>query len=271
MRIDLHLHSTASDGELSPAQVVDGAVAGGLDVIALADHDTTYGVAAALEAVGNRALHVIPAIEVTSTWRGSEFHILGYFVDLSAEVLHEHDQTARARRRHRMERMLARLRELGLSIRLDEVLAHTQSERTVLARPHLARALVAAGYVADIGQAFDRYIGEGAPAFVATEILEPVEAVTLVIQAGGMAAWAHPPLEHVDALLPQLVASGLRGLEVYRLRTPIDQWAALEKICADAGLLATGGSDWHGPKHGRLGEFFVTREQVGPFLDAGGL
>lgn len=271
MRIDLHLHSTASDGELEPAALVDAAVAGRLDVIALADHDTTEGVPRALAAVRDRPIHIIPAIEVTSSWRGTELHILGYFVDSRAKVLRQHDETARAGRMRRMERMVGRLRHLGLSITLDEVISHASSGRAVIARPHLARALVAAGYVGSVGEAFERYIGEGGPAFVSTEILGPEGAVGLVVEAGGIPVWAHPPLEHIDALLPDLMARGLRGLEVYRVRTPANQWPDLEKVCSETGLLATGGSDWHGPKHGRLGEFCVTREQVGRFLDAGGL
>lgn len=271
MRLDLHVHSTASDGQLTPEAVVEAAAAGRLDVIALADHDTTRGVPRALDAARDRNIHVIPAIEVTSSWRGNELHILGYFVDPGAEALRRHDENARSGRARRMEGMVERLRRIGVPIAMEDVLAQTSSPHGILSRPHLARALVAAGHVESVSEAFERYIGEGGPAFLPTEILEPGEAVHLVLAAAGIPVWAHPPLELVEPLLPTLVREGLRGLEVYRLRTPADQWSALEELARENGLLVTGGSDWHGPQHGTLGEFYVTREQVADFLDAGGL
>lgn len=271
MRLDLHVHSTASDGQLAPEDVVEAAAAGRLDVIALADHDTTEGVPRALDAARDRSIHVIPAIEVTSTWQETELHVLGYFVDPDAEALRRHDERARSGRARRMEGMVERLRRLGVPIAMEDVLAQTSWRQGILSRPHLARALVAGGHVESVSEAFERYIGEGGPAFLPTEILEPGAAVRLVLAAGGLPVWAHPPLDLLDALLPSLVDEGLRGLEVYRLRTSADQWPALEEHARKNGLLVTGGSDWHGPQHGALGEFYVIREQVADFLDAGGL
>lgn len=271
MRIDLHLHSTASDGEFTPEAVVEAAAAGRLDVIALADHDTTVGVPLAVEAARDRRVHVIPAIEVTSSGRGAELHMLGYFVDPGAEALRRHHESARTGRARRMEGMIARLQEQGIPITLEDVMAQVSSGRTVLSRPHLARALVAAGHVGSVTEAFNRYIGEGGPAFRPTEFLDPAGAVRLILESKGIPVWAHPPLDLLDKLLGELVEAGLRGLEVYRLRTPAGQWPRLEAAAQRTGLLVTGGSDWHGPQHGRLGDFCVTREQVAAFLDAGGL
>lgn len=271
MRLDLHVHSTASDGQLAPEAVVEAAADGLLDVIALADHDSTAGFPAAVEAARSRRIHVIPALEVTSSWRGSDLHILGYFVDPDASVLRRHHASAVTGRTRRMEGMIGRLQRLGIPIALDDVLAQVSSRGTVLSRPHLARALVAAGHAQTVSEAFERYIGEGGPAFLPTQLLVPAAAIRLVLGAGGIPVWAHPPLDLLQGFLSGFIAEGLRGLEVYRLRTPAEHWSVLEKIALEAGLLVTGGSDWHGPHHGRLGDFYLTREQVDPFLDAGGL
>lgn len=271
MRLDLHLHSTASDGSVSPTAVAEAAAAGGLDVIALTDHDTVAGVEAARAAGRVRSVEVISGVEVSSTWEGEEVHILGYFVDVGHPAMVEHGGRAGRLREARIRGMLERLEDQGVTVPMSAVLEAAGPERHSLGRPHLARALQAAGYVASVPEAFDRLIGDDHPAFLPTRFLEPTEAVTIILEAGGLPVWAHPPGELLDALLPRLCRGGLRGLEVYRPRLGPERILRLERAARSAGLLVTGGSDWHGPESGELGAFSVSEDEVGAFLEAGGL
>ena len=271
MRLDLHVHSTASDGAWSPAAVARGA-AGRLDVIALTDHDTTAGVAAASAAAAEHALHVIPAVELSSTHRGRDVHVLGYFVDPSAKSLRDHEAHAGGARERRMEAMIARLAAQGVLVDMDAVLRVAGPERGSLGRPHLARVLVEAGHATSVPDAFDRWIGDAHKAFVPTSLTDPAGAVEVVKGAGGIAVWAHPPLDLIDTLLPGMVRAGLRGLEVYRPRADPQQAAHLERTARTAGLVVTGGSDWHSPDFGfRLGDFHVTGDELARFLEEGGM
>ena len=272
MRLDLHLHSTASDGSWSPEAVVRGAAAGGLDVIALTDHDTIAGYAAAA-AVGEQVdVHVLPGIEISSTHDGRDVHILGYFVDPAAEQLVEYSDRASGRREERMREILDRLADEGIDVAIDAVEEEAGPDRVVLGRPHLAKALVTGGHATSVPDAFDRLIGDDSPAFVPTHLLQPAEAVELVLASGGVPVWAHPPGDMIDGLLPPLVEAGLRGLEVYRPRHRRSEVLRYENICRTAGLLMSGGSDWHGPDAGpALGDFYVTADEVERLLAVGGL
>lgn len=268
MRIDLHLHSTASDGTLSPAVLVDAAVSARLDLIALSDHDTVGGVEGAMAAARGRPVEVIPALEVSSTFGNREIHILGYDVDPTETRLARHAVRAADLRAERIRRMTVLLGEQGIEVTMEAVVEAAGPEAYALGRPHLARALVAAGHVGSVPEAFDRYIGDGHPAFLPTRLVNPEEAVGLIRDAGGTAVWAHPPQDLVDELLPALVGAGLRGLEIYRPRAGADRMLRLEHVARTAGLLRTGGSDWHGVENnGPLGAFWVTEEEVGGFLD----
>jgi len=267
MRIDLHLHSTASDGTLTPSELVQAAVAARLDVIALTDHDTVAGVPAALDAAAGLPIEVIPGIEVSSTLDGREIHILGYRVDTGSDELLTHTDRARTLRQGRILGMIDRLAEQDIEVPFEIVLELAGPERETLGRPHLARALVELGFAESVPDAFDRWIGDHHPAFLPTQLLEPEEAVGLIARAGGVAVWAHPPTDLLDGLLPRLCQAGLKGLEVYRPRVQGERLLRLERIARSAGLIRTGGSDWHGPAtpHG-LGEFWVTEEEVGELL-----
>ncbi len=272
MRLDLHIHSTASDGSCTPVEVVERAARGGLDVIALADHDTTAGVAVAQAAAATHSIEVIPAVEVSSSHELGEIHILGYFVDPEAETLLTHARRGREQREGRMRGMLERLSLQGVTIRYADVAAHMEGEDTAPSRPHLARALVDAGYVASVPDAFSRLIGDEHPAFLPTSISSPREAVETIRAAGGLAIWAHPDNRHLAPLLDMLIEAGLAGLEAYRPGTPPGRVERFERLAERRGLVLTGGSDWHGPTRGReLGDFFVEAREVAPFLDEGGL
>ena len=271
MRLDLHIHSTASDGAWSPAAVAERAV-GRLDVIAITDHDTIAGVDQARLAVAGMPLHVIPAVELSSTYRGRDIHVLGYFVDPAAPVLLEHAALAMGVRERRMEEMIRRLGEQGIHVAMESVLQAAGPERGSIGRPHLARVLVEAGHAESIPQAFDRWIGDVHSAFVPTSLVDPSEAIAVVRAAGGIAVWAHPPADLIDTLLPGLVRDGLRGIEVYRPRTAPEQAVRLERTARTAGLVVTGGSDWHTPEAGsEIGDFHVTGEDLAHFLEEGGM
>lgn len=272
MRLDLHLHSTASDGAWSPEAVVRGAAKGGLDVIALTDHDTVAGFAAADAAGREVDVQVIPGIEVSSTHHGRDVHILGYFVDPAAPPLVRHGETAVDRRQERMREMLSRLAEQGIHVEYASVEEAAGPDHVVIGRPHLAKALVDAGHATSIIDAFDRLIGDACAAFVPTHLLTPSEAVEIVRDSAGIPMWAHPPGDMVDTLLPGLLKAGLRGLEVYRPRYGHSEVIRYEGICRSSGLLMSGGSDWHSPEGGSsLGDFFVTADEVTKLLAAGGM
>jgi predicted metal-dependent phosphoesterase TrpH len=272
MRLDLHIHSTASDGALSPPAVLERAERGRLDVVALADHDTTAGVRRLAGAGPRASIQVIPAIEVSSTLDNRELHFLGFFVDPESPAILAHEVRATRLREVRMRGMLGRLDETGVTVPFESVVEAAGPERGALSRPHLARALVAGGYVSTVPEAFDRLIGDEHPAFIPTSLLSPEEAVQLVIEAGGIPVWAHPPEDRVEGLLPRLVQAGLRGLEVYRPRHHARFTLRLEGLCKAWKLLPSGGSDWHGPDRGiELGDFFVTAEEVADLLEEGGI
>jgi predicted metal-dependent phosphoesterase TrpH len=198
--------------------------------------------------------------------------VLGYFVDPAAPVLRAHEALAETARERRMVEMIDRLRGQGIHVAMAAVLAAAGPERGSLGRPHLARALVEAGHAQSVPDAFDRWIGDEHPAFVPTALVDPPGAVDVVRAAGGIAVWAHPPPDVVDALLPALVRAGLRGLEVYRPRADPEQMGRLERAARTAGLVVTGGSDWHTPDAGsELGDFHVTGDELARFLEEGGM
>lgn len=272
MKLDLHIHSTASDGACSPEEVVDRAVAGGLDVIAISDHDTVAGVRPALAAVEGRPIQVIPAAELSSTVGGEDIHILGYLVDLDSPALAGLARRGAERRAARMDEMVAKLASLGFEVSRDLLEAQRASPRTAFVRPHLARALVAAGHARDVPDAFKRFIGDGCPAYVPTDVAKPREVIEAVLAAGGVPVWAHPPAASWEDILPQLLRAGLRGLEVYRPPGRSAPASSLEDAARRHRLLATGGSDWHGPQGGsELGDFHVRSDDVQEFLTLAGM
>lgn len=270
MRIDLHMHSTASDGAFAPAEVVRAAAAGGLHVIALADHDTTAGVAPALAAARGQ-LHVIPALEVSTTLEGVEHHVLGYYVDVTHPRILSFGDVASSRRRERMRGMIGRLEGLGVSVPFEEVAAAAGPDARAVGRPHLARALVERGYANSFADAFDRYIGDHGPAYLPTNLLTPADAIALIHEAGGVAIWAHPRPDALTRLLPQFLEWGLDGIECFRPRLSPAETAVVEGAARAHDLLVTGGSDWHGEWHGRLGTFAVSADDVAAFLARGGI
>jgi 3',5'-nucleoside bisphosphate phosphatase len=270
MKIDLHLHSHISDGDLSPAALVHAAATAGLDVIALTDHDTAAGVVEALETAKELPLSVVPGIEISTCSPPHELHVLGYWVDVESPSIIAHQSAAATRRVERMERMVRRLEELGVRVTMEEVRRAAGPEAQTLGRPHLARALLAGGFTRSFADAFNRYIGDRGPAFVAQDFPTPEAAITAIHAAGGVAVWAHPPLEIVEDLLPGFAAQGLDGVECFRPNATQADADRLLRLTRQYDLFPTGGSDWHGPRRFfELGEFNLRADQVSELLAFG--
>jgi predicted metal-dependent phosphoesterase TrpH len=270
MRVDLHLHSTASDGSLSPSALVWAARAGGLHVIALTDHDTTGGLSEACRA-GAGSVHVIGGIELSCTYNFAEVHMLGYFVDPTHPTLVEHERLAGLRRRERMHAMIDRLAALGPRVSMDDVQIAAGPDAQTIARPHLARVLVQKGHATSVSDAFERWIGNAAPAYVSVDLIDPAQAIKHIHLAGGIAVWAHPEPSLLRASIDAFVSWGMDGIECYRPRCSPRESLEFETAAQERGLLVTGGSDWHGIWNGRLGLFSLGRDEVGAFLAHGGI
>ena len=258
--IDLHLHSTASDGILSPTKVVEAAKAAGLSIIALTDHDTVSGVGEAEMAGDALGVRVIRGVELSAHEddSGKEVHVLGLHVT-RLEALERELSALREKRTERARQIVSRLRELGVDISLESVLV--QSDGGAVGRPHIARAMIQCGAVVDQREAFDRYLGQGRPAFVPKSQFLIEDAIRIIREAGGIAIWAHPAHTANRERLERLKAHGLDGIEVRHPSHSPDVAASLEALCDFLGLVPSGGSDWHGPVGERtLGGQIIPRE-----------
>ena len=244
--IDLHIHSTASDGRYSPAEIVRMAVAKGLTTIALADHDTVDGVAPALEAAREfPELTVIPAIELSTDTPSGEVHVLGYFIDYTNREFKASLERMRNSRIDRAEKMVAKLKELGCNIEWERIQEIAGSG--ALGRAHVAQALLEKGYISSFKEAFTKYIGHDCPAYVGREKLVPAAAVQLVLKANGLPVLAHPYTSlNPETMLKELKAVGLVGVEVYYAGYLPAEVNSLLNIAQKYDLIPTGGTDYHG-------------------------
>lgn len=267
MKVDLHLHTNASDGALPPSEVVARADSAGLDLIAIADHDTTAGFAPARETAKDLEVDLISAIEISANHRGRDIHILGYLVDPDDPAIAQHSAVARKRRADRVREMIARLEELGVMVDYDDVVAEAGPNAQALARPHLARVLWSQGDVSSVAEAFDRYIADDGPAYVPVQALGVAGAIERIHHAGGIAVWAHPPMPLLGGALEEFVDAGLDGIECYRPRVNPPDLNRLLNKARQHDLLVTGGSDWHGDWHGDLGSFHVDGDVLTDFLE----
>jgi predicted metal-dependent phosphoesterase TrpH len=245
--VDLHTHTTASDGTYSPTELVAEAAQRGVRVLAVTDHDSTEGLPEAMAAAErHRPLEIIAGIEINCDVEGAEIHILGYLMDWQAPWFQEFCRGQRRERRERVHRMVERLAGLGMAVDAEEVFAIVKEGSA--GRPHVAQVMLARGYVRTVREAFDKYLGSGKPAHVPRRKLTPAEAVRLLRQAGGVPVFAHPGLADRDALIPDLIAAGMMGIECYYPEHSAGQRAAYLQLCHDHDLVATGGSDFHGPR-----------------------
>ena len=250
--IDLHLHTTASDGRLTPTELVGRAAASGVRVLAVTDHDTTDGIDEAAVAASRRALVFVPGIEITAVERGRDVHMLGYFFDPLEENLVQLLVRQRATRVRRIGDIAARLEQLGLPVDVQPLLekARAQNNKSI-GRPALARAMIAAGYVATISEAFDTWLGQGRPAFVERAGPSPEDVIATLHRAGGIASLAHPGRTRIDERLASLRDNGLDAIEVYHSDHDDSMIQAYLDLARHLNLLITGGSDFHGdPAHG---------------------
>jgi len=245
--IDLHSHTTASDGEHAPEALLALARAAGVTVLAVTDHDTVAGLARAETAARAEGLGFVPGIEISASAGGLEVHVLGHFVDRSEAGLASYSDRLRGERARRMARMVERMTELGFPVSLEEV-EHIGGGAH-LGRPHLALALLNRGYVSSTKEAFDRFLADGRPGYVGRFRLPAEEAVQLVHRAGGTATLAHPGPSRVAApTLEALARAGLDGLEVFHLDHVPSQREAFARTAEALGLIPTGGSDFHGAR-----------------------
>ena len=247
--VDLHSHTTASDGTLTPRELVRLAAHHGVRVLAVTDHDSTGGVREASdEARSLASLEVVPGLEINCDVPGAEIHVLGYCVDWEAPWFQTFLGEQREERRRRIYRITARLAELGVPIEPEAVFALVKEGSA--GRPHVAQAMVDRGYVKSIREAFDRYLSQSGPANVPRKRLTPADAVRVIRRARGVPVLAHPGLANRDELIPELVEAGLLGIEAFYPEHSAGQITAYRELCARLGLIATGGSDFHGPRVG---------------------
>ena len=248
--VDLHAHTTASDGTLTPRELVRAAVRRGVRVLAVTDHDSTEGLAEALdEASRHPPLAIVPGLEINCDVPGAEVHVLGYYVDHAAAWFQEFLREQRAERAARVHRIVARLAELGMPLDPAEVFALVKEGSA--GRPHVAQAMVQRGYVKSVREAFDRYLHANGPANVPRRRLTPADAVRVIRRAGGVPVFAHPGLADRDALIPELVEAGLMGIEAIYAEHSAAQTAHYTELARVHGLIVTGGSDYHGERSGR--------------------
>jgi len=245
--IDLHLHTTASDGRLSPAELVDRAARTGLTTIAVTDHDTVHAVDEVTRLGATRGMRVVPGMEITAVDNGRDVHILGYFFDHADSSLADFLSRQRGRRAARVREIGERLAALGAPVDVDVLLDRAlAAPGTAIGRPWLARALVKAGHVDSVADAFDRYLGTGKPAFVPRLGPRPHEVVTLVHDLGGVVSFAHPGVTGRDDLLGPLVDAGLDAIEVHHSDHSPDVRERYRALASALGVATSGGSDFHG-------------------------
>ncbi|MDP2233338.1 MAG: PHP domain-containing protein [Actinomycetota bacterium] len=243
MRFDLHLHTTASDGHLSPAELVIAALSAGLDAIAVTDHDTVAAVAPALDSATGSQLLVIPGVELSATYDSRDVHILGYFVDCEDSTFLARLEVLRAARLTRAIAMVDSLAAAGMDMSIDEVLELTDGGS--VGRSHVARALVERGHAKSVAEAFELLIGRGRPFYVPKPGTSALDVLSVVRAAGGISVLAHPGVTKVDDLIPALIDAGLGGIEAFHGEHSSADRERYSKIAHEAGLLCTGGSDFH--------------------------
>jgi predicted metal-dependent phosphoesterase TrpH len=275
--IDLHTHSTASDGTLTPTELVELALRIGLEAMALTDHDTVDGVAEALAAAAGTHLLLVPGVELSAAMEGGTLHIVGLFLDPACEELDAGLARVMTMRNDRNPRIVARLAELGLPVSTEEAAAASGTD--VVGRPHFAQVMVSKGYVRDVNEAFDRYLGRGGEAHVHKDRLEPAEAIRLIRAAGGVPILAHPDQtglkgDGLDALVEELKGMGLAGIEVFCSPYKTNMTHEYSRLARRHGLVRSGGTDFHGAPKPRIklgrgfGSLFVHRDLLAPIREA---
>jgi predicted metal-dependent phosphoesterase TrpH len=270
--IDLHTHSTASDGKCSPEELATRAAAAGVTTLALTDHDTVGGCTEASAACTRIGVAFIPGIEITAVTGDQDVHVLGYFLDLQSTALQAFLAQQRERRVQRVREMFARLGRHGIALDAAAILQPGIADpNRAVGRPWIARAMVDAGYVATVNEAFDKWLSRGRPGFVARIGPSPAEVFEKVHEARGIASLAHPVLVNRDEWIPAFAAEGLDALEAFHSDHRATDTARYLAFADDLHLLVTGGSDYHGDDHGggRPGSVSLPRKYFDRLLERG--
>ncbi len=246
--IDLHTHSTASDGSMSPVELIRHAKASGLAAVALTDHDTVDGIPQAIEEGRSLGIEVVAGVEISVDY-SPEMHMLGYFFSDAYRNVEPLLERLRKSREERNPKIVEKLKGLGFDISLDDV--KNESKGKVVARPHIASVLLKKGYVRSIQEAFEKYISSGKPAYADRDKLTPEEGIKGILKAGGIPVMAHPiylglTLDKLDKLVGELADKGLKGIEAYYVDNSKDYTGNLLRIAIKHNILPTGGSDFHG-------------------------
>jgi 3',5'-nucleoside bisphosphate phosphatase len=268
MPIELHCHSTASDGDCTPTELVERAVALGITTLAITDHDTVDGVAEAVSAARAESLRVVPGVELSCHYEGSEIHLLGYFVEHRDPVFLELLERMKAERRQRACRMLEKLSEIGIELTYANV--ENEASGDAIGRPHVARALVAAGHVKSVGQAFDTLIGNAGPAYVGRSLLSLEDGIEAIRRAGGVSVVAHPGVYRNWAKIERIMKLPVHGLEVWHPSHKKSERKRAKRLGGRYNKVLTGGSDFHGPRgdYHEMGSSRVTEGVVTRLLNA---
>ncbi len=263
MPADLHIHTAFSDGTFTPEEIVRLAKKAGLKTISITDHDVIDGIEPAMKEGEKLGIKVIPGIEFTTEIPNTEIHILGYYIDYKLPKLTDTLKKIQDDRTARIYKILGKLEKIGIKLdvkRVFEIAGHGSA-----GRPHVARALVEAGHVRNVREVFEKYLNFNAPAYVPHFRLTPEEAIKLILEAGGIPVFAHPAVSNYDEIIPDLVAAGLKGIEVYYSGHSRQVEKHYFGVAKKFNLLITGGTDFHGYGNSReteLGEVVVSDELV---------
>jgi predicted metal-dependent phosphoesterase TrpH len=244
MKLDLHLHTTCSDGQLTPEELVRLASDRGLDAIAITDHDTVDGIDPALiAATFHNNLEIVPGIEINTFFGKQEVHVLGYYIDYNNSEFETILKKLQGQREERSRKIVEKLVDLGLYLDLEDVLSKVKGSS--IGRPHIAEALVEKGYVGSAVEAFEKYLNCGKPAYVPREKMSPFEAIDIIKGFGGIPVLAHPGLLEEPSIIGALIERGLMGIEAYHIKHTPEQTEHYRKFAIEKDLIITGGSDSH--------------------------
>jgi hypothetical protein len=257
-KVDLHMHTNHSDGVYSPSEIVNKAKEAGLEAISISDHDSINGIEEAIETGNSIGVEVVPGVEISSEYNGKEVHILGYFINIKDPEFKRYLQFFREERVKRAERILEKLDNLGLHLTFDDVME--VAKNSAIGRPHIAKAMHAKGLVSSYYEAFNKYIGNGCPAYEKKVHLSPESAYKIITDAGGLSFIAHPAFMQED-VLKDLIESGVDGIEVYHPSHPAQKVKFYKGIVSEYYLLESGGSDYHGGQRNdddNFGRFYTS-------------
>jgi len=262
LKIDLHMHTTYSDGAYSPAELLSKVKAKGLNIISITDHDSVNGIKEAIKIGKEIGVEVIPGLEISTDLEDKEIHLLGYFIDYENEELQKYLSFFRDERLHRAKRIVQKLHNLGVAISIDDVIDHAQN--SAIGRPHIASALLNLGITKNYFEAFERYIGDHGPAYERKILVSPQSATKLISDAGGLSFVAHPGFIK-ETILMNLINAGIDGIEVLHPSHNENQVNFYRGIVNQYCLLESGGSDYHGGKKDddeNLGKYCISQNQL---------